>query len=323
MVVPLTELSRHGHLVTLNDQKHQPPRKEDFLEGGWDVVVGQRLSNYDGMMLWRRTRLRGARLAYELDDDIWNVTPDNFQAYLVYQDKPLREAVKAYMEISDVVTATTEYLASVFRAFNPNVEVLPNCVPGWVLDLPKMNEGDPGRRPRIGWVGAASHGRDVHVAAKSVRRFLNKTPGWDLYMAGSDFRSAFKVPADRALFAGWKQVNDDPEGFYGLYDFEIGICPVLDTAFARSKSCVKALEMAARGIPVIASDIEPYREFITHGVNGFLVKTEHEWLKYAQLLANDLGLRRRMGNQAWKTAKLYTIENRWQEWERVYEGLLK
>jgi glycosyltransferase involved in cell wall biosynthesis len=324
VVVPLTELSKHGHSVTLLDQKERVPRADDYLEGGWDLVVGQRLSNYDGMMLWRKTRLRGSKIVYELDDDIWNVTQENFMAYTVYQDAALREAVKGYMEISDLVTTTTPYLAEVFSEWNPDVEVLPNCIPGWVLDLPRMNEGEPpgGRRPRIGWVGGASHGRDIHAASPAVRRFMKRNPGWDLYLGGSDYRSAFKVPFNRTIYAPWKQVNHDPAGFYSSYDFEIGICPLLATRFARSKSAVKALEMTARGIPVVATDIEAYQGFITHGVNGFLAKTDHEWLRYLNELANDGSLRYRMAQDARRMAGAYTIENRWEDWARAYGKLL-
>jgi hypothetical protein len=67
------------------------------------------------------------------------------------------------------------------------------------------------------------------------------------------------------------------------------------TVFASSKSYIKALEYAALGIPVIASDAEPYRDFVVHGVTGFLVRRDHEWLSYLRELASDDGLRQSMG----------------------------
>jgi glycosyltransferase involved in cell wall biosynthesis len=82
------------------------------------------------------------------------------------------------------------------------------------------------------------------------------------------------------------------------------------------------LEAAALGIPVIASDAEPYREFVVHGVTGFLVRRDHEWLTYLQQLAGDEGLRESMGHKAREHARAFTIENNWHLWEQAYGRLL-
>jgi len=84
---------------------------------------------------------------------------------------------------------------------------------------------------------------------------------------------------------------------------------------------VKCLEYGARGIPVIASDIEPYNSFVLHGVTGFLVRQDHEWLKYLEELAGDEGLRRSMGAKAKEAARAWTIDAGWTRWAEAYEGL--
>jgi glycosyltransferase involved in cell wall biosynthesis len=65
-----------------------------------------------------------------------------------------------------------------------------------------------------------------------------------------------------------------------------------------SKFATKWLESSVLGIPLIASDIEPYRTVIRHGENGFLVRREHEWGRYLKLLADDPELRQRVGMAA-------------------------
>jgi glycosyltransferase involved in cell wall biosynthesis len=52
------------------------------------------------------------------------------------------------------------------------------------------------------------------------------------------------------------------------FDFDIGLSPLRDTQFARSKSPLKALEYGALGIPVVAANVEPYASFVRHGETG-------------------------------------------------------
>jgi hypothetical protein len=56
-------------------------------------------------------------------------------------------------------------------------------------------------------------------------------------------------------------------------------------------------------------------------VNGFLAKTDHEWLKYLSLLASDEGLRLKMGEAAKAKARENTIEQHYAEWVNAYKML--
>lgn len=324
MIQPLRELAKHGHEVTFSN--YNEPGNTGVIKylrtapENFDVIVGQRFAGYDGMAVWRRSRTPRTRLVYEVDDDMYHIDYVNFAAHEKFGTPEVQDGIKTYSQMSDLVTVTTETLAQVQRDFGvKNVAVLPNCVPAYVLDMPETASG---RRPRVGWIGGASHGLDIHEAVPGVRRFLTKNPGWDLYLGGTDYRPSFKFSDwDRMLHVPWRRISDDERGYYELIDFEIGIAPVKDTVFGRSKSALKALEYNARGIPVIASDVQPYREYILHGENGFLVKQPHEWAKYLGMLANDPALRKEMGERGKWRAQYYTHEANWQKWEAAYEGL--
>lgn len=329
MILPLEELARHGHEVTLKSARLDATHygkvcivtASDFTGGRYDVIVGQRFSHYDGVAMWRRARTPATRLVYENDDDTFSVTMENWAAYQHYTRADVAEAMVASCEVADLVTVTTATLAGVHRAYNPNVMVLPNCLPPQAY-----RDGGPRDGPRkvVGWAGGASHGRDVHTATPAVRRFLRRFPGWDLMLCGTDFRPSFRVPDDRVTYAPWVNMIDDLDAYYRLLSpFSIGICPLLDTRFARAKSFLKALEYSAQGIPVIASDVQPYRELITHGETGFLARTDHQWLGYLSELASDEGLRLRMGAAARERAREYAITRRWRDWEAAYQQLFE
>lgn len=325
MQVPLEELGRReGYEVTFADagDRYGPPSITLSMLQGFDVIVAQRWNTHRGLEVWRRARTPDTRLVYDLDDDLWNITPENYPAWKLYGRGDIRDAVEFMAATADLVTVSTEPLAEVLRQFSGNVTVLPNCIPDWVLDLGPRRQY-MGGRPRVGWAGAASHGADIGLVADPVRRFLKRFPQWDFQLNGTDYRPTIKAPAGRMVFRPWVQVNTDPEKFYLSADFDIGLCPLAPTAFARSKSYIKALEYGARGIPVIASDIEPYRTYIEHGVNGFLVKRDHEWLKYMSELAADDGLRAKMGEANRARAAECVISRNVHLWENAYSGLFR
>ena len=320
--MPLRELEKHGHdltMISVNDDDRAAVTSSDLQ--GYDVLVGQRLNVHKGMEAWRRARTPLSRLVYDTDDDVFTVNVENWAAYHLYGRPDTRDAVTHMAEVSDLVTVTTDHLAAVMREHTGNLKtaVLPNCIPEFLLETAAPSSLD---RPRtVGWQGGASHGADVGIIAAPVRRFLKRFPDWGLRLGGTDYRPTFKVPGDRVRFSRWVAVYDDPPGYYATIDWDIGLAPLALKTFDYSKSPVKVLEYAARGIPSVATDCPVYASFIRHGENGFLVKQEHEWLKYLSILASDDELRLKMGEQARDDARAWTIERNWQRWEQAYQGL--
>jgi glycosyltransferase involved in cell wall biosynthesis len=303
--LPLRELAKHGHDITLE------MGGTGTGASSYQIVIAQRTDKYDALPVWRRLRAQ-SRLVYEIDDDVFSVEPVNWMAYRAYAKPVPQDAVAHAAEVADLVTVTTEPLAEVMRRFNRNVAVIPNHVPTEILDV---------QRPRrdhlvVGWAGGASHAADVSMIAAQVRRFFDRTPGTELHLIGTNYAETFRRPA---RFTRW---NPDLMSYYRNVDFDIGLAPLTGTVFDRAKSHIKALEYGALGIPVIASDVEPYRDFVIDGVTGFLVKREHEWFSRLRDLANDAELRESMGRKAKEQASAWTIEKGWKLWEACYQSLL-
>jgi hypothetical protein len=323
IALPLRELEKHGHDVTfrsVGDQgrREKPVTLRDML--GFDVVIGQRFNLHSGLETWRRARTATSRLVYDTDDNVWAITPENWNAYHLYSQLDIQDACEHSAQVSDLITVTTPCLGAVMteRTGNPNVAVLPNCVPEFVT----TTEWEHRARPAVGWQGGASHGIDVGLIASPVRRFLKRFPGWDLRLVGTDYRPTFKA-GDQAQFSKWIPIYEDTPGYFASIDFDIGLAPLAPKEFNSSKSNIKVLEYAARGIPSIATDCDVYGSFIRHGENGFLVKRDHEWLKYLSILAEDDGLRAKMGEAARQDAAKCTIEGNYELWEQAYSSLFK
>jgi glycosyltransferase involved in cell wall biosynthesis len=153
------------------------------------------------------------------------------------------------------------------------------------------------------------------MVAPQLRRFFERNPAVEWHNVGTDFRSYMKLGGRHTPW------QSDMWDYYRSIDFDIGLAPLVDMPFNRSKSAIKALEYAALGIPVIASDREPYRPFVLDGVTGYLVRDEHEWTKRLRELVNDDAMREEMGRKAKEHASAWTIQKGWRLWEQAYAGL--
>src|SRR5690606_31306823 len=203
-------------------------------------------------------------------------------------------------------------LAELLRRFNPNVHIIPNYIPRWVLDW---------ERPRreelcIGWGGSGTHGMDWEAEGPQIARFIKKTKTPFRLIGGTltQAQVQLKVPVEHVSAAGW--VNN-PEEYWRTVDYDIGVIPLKPHIFNQSKSHLKFLENAALGIPTVASDSGPYTRAIEHGKTGFLVKRDHEWGKYLRDLVNDEAMREEIGANAKEWARTQILEDHLDEWAKV------
>jgi glycosyltransferase involved in cell wall biosynthesis len=82
------------------------------------------------------------------------------------------------------------------------------------------------------------------------------------------------------------------------------------------------MEYGALGIPVVASDVTPYRDYVIDWVTGFLVNGPWEWARRLRELVHDDAMRAEMGRNAKQEAARHTIQTGYKDWQIAYEGIL-
>lgn len=276
-----------------------------------DVIVGQGLALPDQSFVWRNMCRERTGCVYDMDDDLFSVTPDNKAAYPLYSDPAIQDHIRRNLAAAHVVTVTNERLARIAQEFNDNVAILPNCIPGWLLE----HQPQQWPFPVIGWAGGDSHARDFGEIAKPLRRYLQAHPDVAFHCVGADYTARVKTLRSNVAHSGW---TNNTESYLRSIDFTVGLAPLRDTVFARSKSPLKALELAALGIPCIASNIPPYSKFVLHGVTGFLVNNGREFEAALAELVGDPELRAEMGRNARRQAAKHTIEQHGHLWAAAY-----
>lgn len=311
--LPLDALERRGHAVEYDDVLPFQPGKRPPSH----VLVGQRISNEGPSRRWREA-VGDVRRVFELDDDLLNIDAMSGAARAFYNDAQVRARLLANIRSADAVTVSTPYLADVVQreyGVTAPVHVLPNCLDAAVFDLPPVVQAGP---MTIGWAGSDTHAGDFAYVRPALRRFFARHPGVGMTFMGVDYRHVVGAPWGR--LQGWTPIWADPLTYMRRLDWQVGLAPLAPTQFNRCKSTLKALEYAARGIVVIASDVEPYRQFVQHGITGFLVGRDHEWALYLDVLAREPTLRARMGAEARELAREWVIDRHIEKWERAYAG---
>jgi glycosyltransferase involved in cell wall biosynthesis len=319
---PLDELAKHGHETSCY------MAKSDVKPDGSDVIVGQLIGAqavsvdsptgakvYATVVVhaWWRDLYRHAPLVYELDDDPFEIDPDN-PSYGIYSNPIAHDSIQHCLQIANLVTVSTEPLAERMRKYNKNVVVIGNHIDESMLAMERPKRD----RLTIGWAGGTSHIKDIMSASYGLKRIMDWHKDVDVHFIGADLRFAIKTPRP-IRFTGWTSNTTE---YYQNIDFDIGIAPLVPTRFAEAKSHIKPLEYGALGIPCVATDVYPYSNFIIDGVTGFLVRKDHEWTQRLRDLINDEAMRLEMGEAAKKLASTWTIQEGYQKWESAYASLL-
>ena len=153
---------------------------------------------------------------------------------------------------------------------------------------------------------------DWDHTGQHIRRYLQRNPHTELHCIGNDYGTYLKAP--RRRFTRWLPSVED---YFRTIDYHVAAVPLLPHVFNIAKSSVKATEAAALGIPVVASAVRPYEDFVRHGVTGFLVRRDHEWAQYLRALVNDPAMRAEMGAAAREHARAYTVTAMAPLWEKA------
>lgn len=297
---------KSGHLIAI-PYPHVTPYEPSLTEvQSMDIVAQQRPTGKRGLDIWKRWKGE-TLLVYESDDNVVEADT-NLQNW---QMSRMVETTTECMRLADLVTTTTEYLADKMRKTNPNVVIIPNYVHEDILSIERPQRD----QVTVCWAGGSTHLQDLAMIQQPLNAALDQT-GADIHFIGEDFRPLF---GHRGRFTWFHQ---NVWEYYANIDGDLAVIPLRPTPFNDARSHIKALEYASLGIPVVASNVPAYRDFVLDGVTGYLVDSEDQWRRRITELASDEDMRTEMGAKAKTIAHNHTIQEHWPQWVRAYEGAL-
>src|SRR5437660_586609 len=208
------------------------------------------------------------------------------------------------------VVAGNDFLACFAEASGRRAIVLPTSIDLRRYHL-KQNFDGPGLT--IGWVGLSDGLPYLRHIQPALQRLSEMFPGLKL-----------KVVSDKPLQLDRVQVENDPWRLEteqaNLASFDIGIMPLWDSVWTRGKCGYKILQYMGVGTAVVASDVGVNSQIITHGENGFIARTQEDWVKTISSLIENAEQRRTFGIRGRELIeKRYSLEG----FTRGYVKLLR
>ncbi|MEI7263708.1 glycosyltransferase [Pectobacterium carotovorum] len=280
IILPFQALEREMHIE--GGLKHGMIKTVDVVDIAPDVVIIQGAAGValpDVAAQYRR--YTKAAVVAEFDDYILNV-PINSGNRKHFSQKLIKNFRKA-LESVDWVVVSTPALAEAYSEYHPDIRVAYNRLPAsWWKGLVSLKR--QGKKPRVGWAGGSSHKGDLAILRSVVKELENEVEWVFMGMKPEGVKCEFH--------------SGVPIGYYpqktASLNLDLALVPLEYNQFNECKSNLRLMELGACGVPVICTDIEPYRCAlpVTRVDNRF-----KNWMDAIRMHLADMDATEKMGDQ--------------------------
>jgi len=253
----------------------------------------RRARGFDGLLLHRKT------LTWW---DAWSLGPADGRGRLIYDfddavmvqarrpERVHRGRARRFVRTvraSALVLAGNPVLAEhARRAPARRVEVMPTGLD--TTRYPPKDAYETASGPRLVWIGSRSTLKQLARLRPALEAIGRQVPG-----------ARLRVIADAPLALEHLAVENVPwsreaEGRL-LAECDVGIAPLPDTPYTRSKCGFKVLQYMAAGLPVVASPVGIHADYVRPEETGLHASGEAEWVEAIRRLSGDAALCERMG----------------------------
>jgi len=239
----------------------------------------------------RILKLFKKKIIFDFDDAIFlpassgsNVFIERFNRY---------GKVPEVITLSDHVITGNNYLEDFALKYNENITVIPTPVDTerYVTARRKENNNEV----IIGWIGSKTTSIFLEPMRDTFKFLLGKYPNLKIKVVGGEFDTKGIKRLENIVWSLEREIEV-------LQSFDIGIMPMSDSKWTRGKCAFKTILYMSVGIPCVSSPVGITVDIIENDVNGFLANSDSEWKEKLSILIESPDLRRKMGENARKTA---------------------
>jgi glycosyltransferase involved in cell wall biosynthesis len=279
----------------------------------YDLVVIQREAFMTGSTYFERQLKRsGAKMIFDFDDSIWLTDVSDANRRWAFLKDPGKTS--RIIAMSDMVFAGNRYLADYARQFNRHVRMVPTTIDTEEYQrVPLPNRDDV----CIGWSGSMTTVKHFEYAVPFLLRIKDKYGDKvSIKMIGDR-----RYRHERLGIQGVSWIKEDE--LKELSGIDIGIMPLPDDEWSRGKCGLKGLQYMALEIPAVMSPVGVNTEIISDGTNGFLARTEDEWVNKISALVESATLRSKIGKAGRATVEeRYSVKSQAQNYLRYFDEVL-
>ena len=274
-----------------------------------DAVVVQRPTSEMLVQTLGALKANGVRIILEADDDLEALVPEH-PTYTLLKKLDGHDSIMPRLAagIADTIIASTPALAERLQAAarpDADVMVLRNRIPE--AELAHRRSFPEDGKHVLGWPGAViTHPGDLKELRASVS--MLKMPFTIVGDEVPGYSPGFNIAEHRLHYTGKIEFEDWIPTL--ARELSVGVVPLREHAFNRSKSALKALELAAAGVPIVRSTLP---EFERLGV-GLPAAKPKQWKAQMQRLLEDPELWQSTADEGYRIASENTYEKHVDEW---------
>jgi hypothetical protein len=319
-------LNRAGHECVVGSTLLAGPQEvigvlpDRSLMRDLDMIVVQPGVGFDWTGILGSAHRSHQAVVVDFDDWFWDA-PDSVLAWQGDEFLAWRESVPRMVVSSDLVTASTPYIASQVAGWEgvPPVRVVRNA-------LDRDRWGGPERiddGPVIGYAGSLyGHEQDVRLLHGWLGPFVERHDLRIVHFGSHPSLPPFAATAgvDPARVRERPgQPWDAYAGSHPMAGMDIGLVPLVARPFNEAKSALKGMEYAACGVPFVASSSPEYRWYGSGVLVGdtFEDQGAERWIAALESLL-DPARRVEVAAEQSERVAVEDMAVRWTDWERVY-----
>jgi GT2 family glycosyltransferase/glycosyltransferase involved in cell wall biosynthesis len=256
VISPLKALSQHGMVsecIVPQDytKKNRKFSAAEIIRLNPDSVIVQNFIHNRQLSMLQEWNASGCSpfIIYGLDDLITGLDSANpfFQNIPANARTRLQYALKRCNRL----VVSTEYLANAYQGLIADIRIVPNRLEQMTW-LPLRSLRRTGKKPRIGWAGGCTHGGDLLVLKEIITQTRDEADWIFFGMCPEEIRPLL------AEYHGPVPFQNYP-AYLASLNFDLAVAPLAEITFNRGRSNLRLLEYGILGIPVVCTDIEPYR----------------------------------------------------------------
>jgi glycosyltransferase involved in cell wall biosynthesis len=255
----------------------------------FDAII---LIKVDSPNLVRSLRRTGARLVYDLCDQVWKDGRGK-----------IRQDVLAMFGSVDAITVNSGSALEFAQQFGPPVHMWPEAA--YIEAFDALRHKSPRDRDGtvvIGWIGSPSTVPNLWLVLEALEEVGRRHPEVRLRLVG--------VPPNHDILRRFEDIRVSSRSSYDqesmvdeVLGMDIGLYPMFDIEESRVHGLGKALIYMAGGAVVVGSPVRDRKHLIEQGETGFLADGRKEWTETLHRLVTDAKLRARVRDAALKQVR--------------------
>jgi glycosyltransferase involved in cell wall biosynthesis len=252
-------------------------------------------------------RLSRTRVVVDYDDAVFHRYDEHENGFV---RRLLGRKIDRVVAAADLVTVGNSYLAKRAQAAGaPAIAELPT-----VVDLRSYPTPQPPPRHdqmfTLGWIGSPLTSAYLEWLRPALAELAARLP-FRIILVGASPTALAGFPVERVA---WSVESEAAQ----LARFDVGLMPLPDRPWERGKCGYKLIQYMASSLPVVASPVGANCEIVVPGETGFLAETRADWVTSLLRLAQDPGLRHRMGTAGRQRAeRRYSLQARGPEFVKL------